>query len=299
MNQPAAGQPASGQGGGHGHGGHGPGGGQPLPEPTVKMATGWHCLHLYYRIDQAALNAVHDHHRAEGRGQLAAIINPNREGAPARLLTSVVSGGKADLCLMMMDPDPLVIDSIVKDIRTSRLGAALQTAWSFVSITEVSEYVPTPEQYAERLRLDGEQPGSPTFEAKLNGYSQRLPMMNKQRLYPDIPNFPVMCVYPMNKIRHPHANWYREPFSSRSKMMAEHATSGIKFAGKVSQLITASTGFDDWEWGVTLWGRTPEYIKDIVYSMRFDEASARYAEFGPFYVSYVMSPEDAIRHVRL
>ena len=81
--------------------------------------------------------------------------------------------------------------------------------------------------------------------------------------------------------------------------MAEHATSGIRFAGRVSQLITASTGFDDWEWGVTLWGRSPEHIKDIVYSMRFDRASARFAEFGPFYIGYVMSANDALKHLRI
>jgi chlorite dismutase len=103
----------------------------------------------------------------------------------------------------------------------------------------------------------------------------------------------------MNKIRHPLANWYTEPFSRRSELMAEHATSGIKFAGRVSQLITASTGFDDWEWGVTLWGRAPEHIKEIVYTMRFDQASARYAEFGPFYIGYIVSPDEAVRHLRL
>jgi chlorite dismutase len=81
--------------------------------------------------------------------------------------------------------------------------------------------------------------------------------------------------------------------------MAEHATSGIKFAGKVSQVITASTGFDDWEWGVTLWGRAPQYIKDIVYTMRFDEASARYAEFGPFYIGYNMAAEAALKHLKV
>ncbi len=81
--------------------------------------------------------------------------------------------------------------------------------------------------------------------------------------------------------------------------MAEHATSGIKFAGRVSQVITASTGFDDWEWGVTLWSRTPEDIKNIVYTMRFDTASARYAEFGPFYLGYVMPPVEALAHLRI
>jgi chlorite dismutase len=199
----------------------------------------------------------------------------------------------------MMDHNPLVIDGVVQSIRASALGTSLRPSYSFVSITEISEYVPTVEQYAERLRLDGITPDMPGFGPRVSAYEQRLPAMNKQRIYPDIPNYPVVCFYPMNKIRDPHANWFTLPFSRRSQLMAEHATSGIKFAGKVSQLITASTGFDDWEWGVTLWSRTPEYIKEIVYTMRFDEASARYAEFGPFYVGYVMSIEDAFKHLKV
>lgn len=277
---------------GHAHGAQ-------LPDPTIKLSEGWHCLHLYFTVDQAALNAVHEHQRAEGRDQLAEILNPERDGAPTRIQTSVVSGSRADLGLMIMDPDPLVIDQIKQQIRSSRLGPVLQPSWSFVSITEISEYVPTLEQYAERLKQEGTDPSDPAFEAKVNAYGQRLPAMNKQRLYPDFPPYPVISFYPMNKIRDPHANWFTLPFSQRAKLMAEHATSGIKFAGRVSQLITASTGFDDWEWGVTLWGRAPEHIKEIVYSMRFDEASARYAEFGPFYIGYVVSPEDAITHLHL
>ena len=277
----------------HGHGA------PQLPDPTVKLTEGWHCLHLYYTVDQAQLNGIHEHQRAEGREQLAEILNPEREGAPVRIQTSVVSGSRADLGLMIMDPDPLVIDRVQQAIRSSRLGPALKPSWSFVSISEISEYVPTLEQYAERLKQDGTEPSDPAFEAKLNAYGQRLPAMNKQRLYPDFPPFPVISFYPMNKIRHPQANWFSLPFSERSALMAEHATSGIKFAGRVSQLITASTGFDDWEWGVTLWGRAPEHIKEIVYTMRFDEASARYAEFGPFYIGYVLSPEDAVDHLNL
>ena len=274
-------------------------GAQPLPDPTVKMTEGWHCLHLYYRILQSELTHVHEHQRADGREQLQHILDPQRDGAPARMQTSVVSGGKADLALMLMDPDPLKIDAVKHAIRSSRLGAALQPAWSFVSITEVSEYVPTVEQYAERLKQDGTAESDPTFEPKLRAYAGRLPAMNKQRIYPDFPAFPVTCFYPMNKMRQPHANWFCLPTSVRQKLMAEHATSGIKFAGRVSQLITASTGYDDWEWGVTLWSRAPEHLKEIVYKMRFDEASARYAEFGPFYISYVMSPADAIAHTKL
>jgi chlorite dismutase len=81
--------------------------------------------------------------------------------------------------------------------------------------------------------------------------------------------------------------------------MIDHAKSGMAFAGKVSQLITVGIGLDDWEWGVTLWAANPEFLKDIVYRMRFDEASARYAEFGPFIVSYVATGSDILRHCAL
>ena len=271
----------------------------PLPDPTVRMSEGWHCLHMYYQIDQQAMQRLQPAEIAFGRAEVIAILDPAAADSPARLQTSVISGHKADLGLMMMDPDPLKIDAVTQKLRASRLGTVLRPAWSFVSITEVSEYVPTVEQYAERLRREGTAPDDPAFQAKLNAYSQRLPAMNQQRLYPDIPPFPCVTFYPMNKIRHPQANWYTEPFSVRSELMAEHATSGIRFAGKVSQLITASTGYDDWEWGVTLWSRSPEHIKDIAYSMRFDRASAKYAEFGPFYIGYVMTAEDALTHLKV
>ena len=267
--------------------------------PTIKLTEGWHCLHLYFRVNQKELLQLADYARSEGREQLIQLLDPNRDGAPQRIQTSVVTRHEADLGLMILDPDPLVINGIRQGIRGSRLGTVLQSTYSFVSITEISEYVPTVEQYAERLRREGTDPSDPAFQAKMSAYEQRLPMMNQQRLYPDFPPFPVTCFYPMNKMRHPLANWYQEPFSARADLMAEHATSGIKFAGRVSQLITASTGFDDWEWGVTLWGRGPEHIKEIVYTMRFDRASARYAEFGPFYLSYVMPPTDALKELRL
>lgn len=271
----------------------------PLPEPTVLMTEGWHCLHIYYRVNQKALEALDPADRAHGRAELFEILNPEGEYVPVRMQCSVVSGHRADFGLMMMDADPLKIDAVTQRIRASRLGTVLEPTYSFVSITEVSEYVPTIEQYADRLVREGTKRDDPAFHAKLNAYSSRLPAMNQQRMYPDFPPFPVMTFYPMNKARHPLANWYKEPFSVRSELMAEHATSGIKFAGRVSQLITASTGFDDWEWGVTLWSRAPEHIKEIVYTMRFDKASAGYAEFGPFYVSYIMSAKECMEHLRV
>jgi len=271
----------------------------PLSEPTVLMKDGWHCLHLYYKIQQRPLNLMTEAERSAAAAEACAILDPNRPGAPARLLTSVVAGHKADLCVLAMDFDPLKLEAIRHALRTSALGPALEPVYSYVSITEVSEYVPTVEQYGERLKAEGTDPASPAFAVKLKTYEEREVQMRKQRLFPEFPAWPVLCFYPMNKIRDPHANWYTLPYSSRMEMMTEHGKSGMKFGGKVMQVITASTGLDDWEWGVTLWGREPAYIKEIVYTMRFDEASANYGAFGPFYLSYILSPAEAMRHLRV
>ena len=119
------------------------------------------------------------------------------------------------------------------------------------------------------------------------------------RLYPEMPDWEVMCFYPMLKKRVGEDNWYMLDFDTRKALMKTHAVTGRKFAGRISQLITGSTGIDDWEWGVTLWGRNPAYLKDIVYRMRFDEASARYAEFGPFYTSYLCPGAERLAHCGL
>lgn len=276
----------------------------PLPaEATAEVSLspddGWHCSHLYYRFRHDVLRTLGESERQEGGRQFVAAFAPDAEHAPQRSQVSVVSGHKADFGLMLMDPDPLKVDGVHQRLMGSALGPAIEPTYSFVSVSEVSEYVPSVEQYAARLIEEGEQQGSPAFEAKVQAYQRREPMMRKQRLTPDFPPWPATCFYPMNKKRKVGENWFLLPFAERNRLMAEHARSGMEFAGKVSQLITVGVGLEDWEWGVTLWARNPAFLKDIVYRMRFDEASARYAEFGPFYTSYVMPAADVLRHCRI
>ena len=231
-----------------------------------------------------------------GRGRLVELLDPSADSAPLRLQVSVVSGHKADFGLMLMDEDPIKIDRLHQQLLASPLGVAIEPAYSFVSITEISEYVPSLEQYAQRLIAEGETPDSPALAAKVKAYEGRLGAMNRQRLTPDFPPWPVTCFYPMNKKRKVGENWFTLDKTERNRLMAEHAKSGMQFAGRVSQLITVAVGLDDWEWGVTLWAANPEYLKEIVYQMRFDEASARYAEFGPFLVSYVLPAAEMLEH---
>jgi peroxiredoxin len=266
---------------------------------SLEPTEGWHCSHFYYRFDRGVLAGMSPEKLQAGREAILAILDPAGPDAPQRLQTSVVSGHKADFSLMLMDPHPLKIERVNQRLLASPIGPALVPTYSFVSVTEISEYVPSVEQYGQKLVAEGDAEGSPAHAAKLKAYADRLPMMNRQRLTPEFPPYPTTCFYPMNKKRKVGENWFLMSFAERNKMMAEHAKSGMTFAGKVQQLITVSVGLDDWEWGVTLWAKNPQYLTEIVYQMRFDEASARYAEFGPFYASYVTTPAEMLAHCGL
>ena len=268
-------------------------------EISLTPHEGWHCSHFYYMFDRRVLAGMDRDQVAMAREAAISALDPEGDAASQRLQVSRVSGHKADFGLMLMDPDPLKIDAVHQALMAGPLGVALVPTYSFVSMTEISEYVPSIEQYGERLIAEGEEQGSPAYQAKMDAYGKRLPMMNRQRLTPDFPVWPATCFYPMNKKRKVGENWFMTSFEDRNRLMAEHARSGMAFAGKVTQLITVGLGLEDWEWGVTLWARNPEFLKEIVYRMRFDEASARYAEFGPFYASYICTAAEMLDHCRV
>jgi hydrogen peroxide-dependent heme synthase len=279
--------------------GHRPAASEQVPA-TLVPESGWHFLHLFYRIDRARLAALSSDDRQRGIEDLLRVLRSKPPGAPEQLQCFAVPGHKADFGIVMAGPDLRAIHDIQMAIQASSIGPALIPADSFYSITEVSEYVPNADEYAKILRdREGLDPESNVYKAKVTAYAERLGPMNKQRLYPEFPNWPCLCFYPMSKMRTADQNWYLLPYETRAELMSQHGRSGMKFAGRVSQVITASTGLDDWEWGVTLWARNPSYLKDIVYTMRFDESSAKYALFGDFYFGYILHPDELLETIRL
>lgn len=267
---------------------------------TLVPESGWHFLHLFYRVDRDRLRSYSEDERRAGREALIEAFGAKKPGAVEQLQCFAVPGHKADFGVMMAGPDLKALYAAQTAIEASPIGGALIPTYSFYSITEVSEYVPDADRYAEILRdRQGLDPESDIFKAKLAGYTERLGPMNQHRLYPEFPEWPCFCFYPMSKARDGEQNWYMLPFETRSELMADHSRSGMRFAGKVSQVITASTGIDDWEWGVTLWSRNPVYLKDIVYTMRYDESSAKYGLFGEFYFGYIIPPQELVETLRI
>src|SRR5438046_4998217 len=145
--------------------------------------------------------------------------------------------------------------------------------YSYVSLTEESDYLTTENEFPTPLGPSVRNVPAKLDEA-LTTFRERMKHYRQERVYPTLPDWPVVCFYNMSKRRGEHRNWYALPFDERRKLMKGHAAVGREFAGKVKQLITGSTGLDDAEWGVTLFARDTFQIKAIVYKMRFDPGSA-------------------------
>ena len=254
----------------------------------VTPSTGWGVLHLCYRVDRDRAE------RDPEAGKRIADAVASLEADGHQAVCMAVLGHKADLGVMALGPDLARLQSFQAEL----LGAPLDPVYSYVSLTEQSEYGATEDD--ERARLVAEEGlAGDELEARLATWRERIEHYREQRVHPQLPPRRVCCFYPMSKRRAAGANWYELPFADRKQLMSGHARVGRSFAGRVLQLITGSTGIDDWEWGVTLFADDPVALKEIVYEMRFDPVSARYAEFGPFFTGLVLPVADACASVGL
>jgi chlorite dismutase len=204
-----------------------------------------------------------------------------------------VLGHKADLGVMALGPDLARLQQFQQDM----LDGPLIPEYSYVSLTEQSEYGQTEDDERHRLAHEEGVTDPAEIETRLGVWRDRIEHYREQRIHPKLPPKATMCFYPMAKRRTGDDNWYSLEFNARKHLMAGHARVGRTYAGRVLQLITGSTGLDEWEWGVTLFADDIVALKEIVYEMRFDEVSARYAEFGPFITGLVAAPSAVLDSV--
>lgn len=246
-----------------------------MSDLELRPSEGWGVIHLFLRTERGADATA-----------LLEAITAFTATDPNQVIAFSVLGGRADLGLMLLSPDLDALDRLVKTVT----GGPVECLDSFVSFTEHSEYTTTEDE--ERARLEAA--GDGDVEGTLATWRERMAHYKDARLHPRLPHKRFICYYPMSKNRIPGANWFDLSFDERKALMRGHAATGRSYSGRILQLITGSTGLDDWEWGVTLLADDPVAIKEIVYEMRFDAASAKYALFGPFWVGLVMEPQAAL-----
>ncbi|MBD8013247.1 heme-dependent peroxidase [Microbacterium sp. APC 3898] len=240
---------------------------------------GWYVLHDFRSMDWVTWKMLTEEERQFAIDEFQAFMDKinqadeNKTGAHA--LYSIV-GQKADLMLMMLRETMDELNELETEYNKLTLIAYTVPTYSYVSVVELSNY--------------------------LAGKSDEDPYQNphvRARLYPELQRSQYICFYPMDKRRDGDDNWYMLPMDTRKELMLSHGKIGRSYAGKVKQIISGSVGFDDYEWGVTLFADDVLQFKKLIYEMRFDEVSARYAEFGSFYVGTRLDAERTVKFLEV
>jgi hydrogen peroxide-dependent heme synthase len=255
----------------------------PLVPETLE---GWSVLHLMYRVRWDRLRSVNrvEIQRLADEATRALAVPDAGATAYVQML-----GHKADLMIICFRRNFEELAQAQLALSRTELHDHLEATTSYVSIVELGMYEMTAkihEQLGARHK-----PASDDFERAFDKEmeTQRGRVMN--RLFIEVPKARYVCFYPMNKRRGESLNWYSESFERRASMMREHGMIGRTFSGRVTQVISGSIGYDDWEWGVDLFAADPIVFKKLIYEMRFDEASAKFAEFGQFYTGLQFAPD--------
>jgi len=241
---------------------------------------GWSVLHHMFRLNWSGLGELSAFDRQDVATETTACFANVKEGGTAFVH---MLGHKADLMLIHFRKTFEDLSQVQLQLQQIRLNPFVEMTTSYVSIVELGMYEMTAKIH-QQLAARSLKPGSNEFERAFDEEMSQQKSRVTGRLFPEIPARRYVCFYPMNKRRGEHKNWYREEFERRSEMMLDHGIIGRHYTGKVTQIISGSIGFDDWEWGVDLFADDPIVFKKLIYEMRFDEASAVYAEFGPFYI---------------
>ncbi|MGZ5006037.1 MAG: chlorite dismutase family protein, partial [Chthoniobacterales bacterium] len=198
---------------------------------------GWHCLHLFYRIEFGQWQLLSAEEQRAAKTRLASLVQEVRALENTQLLTLSVVTPKADLGFMLITPDLHQANRIEKQINLSLGANVLAPVYSYLSLTEESEYRTTAEEYAHILEHEQKiEPGSEEFAKSMAAFDERMKHYRHERVYPTLPDWPVVCFYNMNKRRGEQRNWYSLPFEDRRKLMLGHGAVGRQYAGKVKQL---------------------------------------------------------------
>jgi hydrogen peroxide-dependent heme synthase len=265
-----------------------------IPPNTLE---GFAVLHQFFRLKRHEWSMRSPKERQHVLALSTAILAAMGEREDGQSALFAELGHKGDLLLLHFRRDFDQLAAAEQELAEAALSDFLEPSGSYLSIIEIGLYESTVKLHAE-LQKQGMLPDSPQWKEATAADMTEQRARLASRLWPKIPDRRYLCFYPMNKRRSSSDNWYMLPLEERQRLMHEHGMIGRRYAGQVNQIISGSIGFDDWEWGVDLFADDPLVFKKLVYEMRFDESSARYAEFGPFHLGIRLPPTELGRLLR-
>src|SRR4029077_7318679 len=100
---------------------------------------GWPVLHSFYRIVRSQWRSLDQRARSAALDEFSALLHRS-QGEEGLQLVTLGLIGKADLGLLAVHPDVRRIQRLGQEIAASVLGSCLEVVYSFLSISEISEY---------------------------------------------------------------------------------------------------------------------------------------------------------------
>ena len=262
--------------------------------PVPLTIEGSSMLHQIFRFDWKSWRALSAAHRerltSDAITKLKAICSGPAEGAADQSALFSQLGHKGDLMLVHLRPTAEALNQVELQLAQTEIYDFLEQTYSYVSVVELGLYESTAKTYGALAARDIA-PFSPEWNAELEETLKRQSTAMATRIFPVFPDTKYICFYPMDRKRGEEVNWYTESMADRQRMMHEHGMIGRRYADDVKQIISGSIGWDDWEWGVDLFANDPVVFKKLIYEMRFDEVSAKYALFGSFYLGVKLPVE--------
>jgi hydrogen peroxide-dependent heme synthase len=253
----------------------------PLPPVPLTIEGSW-VIHQMLRFNIAWVNLDSQKKRLFVR-EAVGMLKEWESNAEFPSAAFTMIGHKCDLMLIHFRRDAAELHRAEIELSRLPIGSYLQQVHSYFSVVELGLYESTIKSYRALIE-QGVQPHGEEWNAAVGETMARQKEAMASRLYPVFPEKKYVCFYPMDRLRGEGVNWYTQPLEERQRMMHDHGMIGRRYAGDVKQIITGSIGLDDWEWGVDLFADDPLVFKQLIYEMRFDEVSAKYAKFGQFYV---------------
>ena len=263
------------------------------PPVPLTLEGAW-VLHQMFRFDWKTWRGVPLQERERIAVETTKIFQELEHDTPHRAadrsaLYSLL-GHKGDLMMIHLRNSVSELSQVELGLAQSEFHTFLEASSSYLSVVELGLYESSMKTFAA-LHAEGLEPHTPAWNAAITDVLQRQSDAMATRLRPAIPPAKYLCFYPMDRKRGEQVNWYTVPMIERQRMMRDHGMIGRRYGDRVRQIISGSIGLDDWEWGVDLFADDPVTFKQLIYEMRFDEASALYAAFGPFYVGVRLPPD--------
>ncbi len=265
-----------------------------MRDPNVpESLEGWWILHRMFAFDRRGWDVLGEKRRLKYASHAMDLFEHLKSGKDGDASLTQLIGHKGDLMLTHYARTYEGLAYMQTLVDKLELREFLRPLGSYVSVLEVGLYDATAKIHAELA----ERPLTQNTAEWVGEFDELLRKQAESqyiapRLFAPIPARRYACFYPMNKKREGSDNWFSLAFADRARLMTEHGKVGRSYHGRVTQVISGSIGFDDYEWGIDLYADDPLVFKKLVYEMRFDEASARFGEFGEFWSGVQFSPEE-------